>query len=111
MSRNVLVIGKSFAERMRDVCSATLFGPGRTNEHVDPHLAAGFGEPSELAPVRRSDGRWDLRRLSGVLAQPLVATLGSNYDKPVWHCSVRAAPGDRLLADEEWGDIADAIPG
>ena len=26
--------------------------------------------------------------------------------RPVWHCSVRAAPGDRTLSDEEWAQIA-----
>jgi hypothetical protein len=26
--------------------------------------------------------------------------------KPVWHCSVRTAPTDRLLSDAEWADIA-----
>ncbi|MFF2545157.1 relaxase/mobilization nuclease domain-containing protein [Kitasatospora sp. NPDC058063] len=26
--------------------------------------------------------------------------------KPVWHCSVRTAPGDRLLSDEEWAVVA-----
>jgi hypothetical protein len=26
--------------------------------------------------------------------------------RPVWHCSVRAAPGDKMLSDEEWAQIA-----
>ncbi|MER7701580.1 mobilization protein [Kitasatospora sp. NPDC097605] len=26
--------------------------------------------------------------------------------KPVWHCSVRAAPEDRMLSDEEWAVVA-----
>jgi len=26
--------------------------------------------------------------------------------KPVWHCSVRAAPGDRTLSDDEWAQVA-----
>jgi hypothetical protein len=24
----------------------------------------------------------------------------------VWHCAVRAAPGDRMLSDDEWAQIA-----
>jgi hypothetical protein len=91
-----------------------LYGPGRANEHTDPHLVAGFSDPVELEPERRRGGSLDLRRLAGLLAQPLagllaqpLAALGSRAgDKPVWHCSVRAAPGDRLLSDGEWARVA-----
>ena len=31
---------------------------------------------------------------------------GPGYDKPVWHCAVRAAPGDRMLSDAEWAQVA-----
>jgi hypothetical protein len=86
-----------------------LFGPGRANEHVDPRLVAGFGDPIELAPVRRQNGSFDLRRLTGLLAQPLAAVRGRNYDKPVWHCSVRAAPGDREVSDGDWAQAAVGI--
>jgi hypothetical protein len=64
---------------------------------------------AELEPDRRPDGSADLRRLSCLLAQPLAVTVGANYDKPVWHCSVRAAPGDRALSDDEWADVAAGI--
>jgi hypothetical protein len=86
-----------------------LYGPGKANEHTDPHLAAGFAEPAELEPERRPSGAPDLRRLAGLLAQPLAALAGSGYDKPVWHCSVRAAPEDRVLSDVEWAQVASAI--
>jgi hypothetical protein len=86
-----------------------LYGPGRANEHIDPHLVAGFGDPAELEPERRPDGTPDLRRLTGVLNQPLAALAGPGYDKPVWHCTVRAAPGDRVLLDEEWAQVAALI--
>jgi hypothetical protein len=39
-----------------------LYGPGQANEHIDPHLVAGFGDPAELEPKRRTDGSWDVRR-------------------------------------------------
>jgi hypothetical protein len=42
-----------------------LFGPGRANEPVDPHLVAGFSDPAELEPERRPDGTADVRRLRG----------------------------------------------
>jgi hypothetical protein len=86
-----------------------LYGPGRANEHTDPHLVAGFGDPAELEPEHRPNSSRDLRRLGGLLAQPLAATFGPNYDKPVWHCSVRSAPGDRVLSDEEWAQVAAGI--
>ena len=83
-----------------------LYGPGKANEHTDPHLVAGFGDPAELEPERRPGGSPDVRRLAGLLAQPLAALAGPGYDKPVWHCSVRAAPGDRMLSDAEWAQVA-----
>ena len=86
-----------------------LYGPGRANEHVDPHLVAGFSDPGELEPERRPDGSLDFRRLAGLLAQPLAALAGPGYEKPVWHCAVRAAPGDQLLSDQEWGQVAAGI--
>jgi hypothetical protein len=83
-----------------------LYGPGKANEHTDQHLVAGFGDPAELEPERRPNGSRDLRRLAALLNQPLAALNGSNYDKPVWHCSLRTAPGDPLLSDAEWAQIA-----
>ncbi len=86
-----------------------LYGPGRLNEHTDPHLVAGFSDPADLEPERRRDGSRDFRRLSGLLAQPLAALAGPAYAKPVWHCAVRVAPGDRMLSDVEWAQVAAQI--
>ena len=83
-----------------------LYGPGKANEHTDPHLVAGFGDPAELEPERLRGSYRDFRRLAGLLNQPLAALNGDNYPKPVWHCSVRAAPEDRLLSDAEWARVA-----
>ncbi|HUY48854.1 MAG TPA: hypothetical protein VMV92_24580 [Streptosporangiaceae bacterium] len=103
------MIGKVL--RGSNVCGLLhyLYGPGRANEHTDPHLVAGFGDPAELEPERRPSGSHDLRRLAGLLAQPLAALAGPGYDKPVWHCAVRAAPGDRTLSDTEWAYTATEI--
>jgi hypothetical protein len=54
-----------------------LYGPGKANEHTDPHLVAGFGDPAELEPERRPGGSRDLRRLAGLLAQPMAALNGT----------------------------------
>ncbi len=86
-----------------------LYGPGKVNEHADPHLVAGFCDPGELEPERRPGGSPDFRRLAGLLAQPLAALAGSGHARPVWHCSVRAAPEDRLLSDAEWAQVAGEI--
>ena len=86
-----------------------LYGPGRANEHTDPHLVAGFSDPAELEPECRPGGSPDLRRQAGLLAQPLTALGGRGCDKPVWHCAVRAAPEDRVLSDGEWAQVATGI--
>ena len=58
-----------------------LYGPGKANEHTDPHLVAGFRDPAELEPHPRPDGSRDFRRLTGLLAQPLAALRGPGYDE------------------------------
>ena len=83
-----------------------LYGPGKANEHTDPHLVAGFSDPADLEPRIRANGTRDFRRLTGLLAQPLAALAGSGYPQPVWHCSVRSAPEDRMLSDHEWAQVA-----
>src|SRR5258707_7546082 len=86
-----------------------LYGPGKANEHTDPHLVAGFSDPADLEPERRPGGSRNFRRLAGLLAQPLAALAGPGYARPVWHCAVRAAPGDRLLSDAEWVQVAAGV--
>lgn len=84
-----------------------LFGPGKANEHTDPHLVASWdGDPAGLEPRRHPDtGRPDTRRLADLLGQPLSAAVRPPAE-PVWHCAVRAAPGDRRLTDAEWRAVA-----
>lgn len=103
------VIGKVIRGRNAARLLYYLYGPGKANEHTDPHLVAGFGDPAELEPELRRDGSRDLRRLAGLLFQPLALITGSSDDKPVWHCSVRAAPEDRMLSDAEWARVAAAV--
>ena len=83
-----------------------LYGPGRREEHRDPRIVAGWRDPAELEPPLRSNCRRDFRRLSGLLTQPHDALGPRGLDRPVWHCVVRAAPGDRMLSDGEWGHLA-----
>src|SRR5260221_14472447 len=85
-----------------------LYGPGKANEHTDPHRVAGFSDPADLEPERRGGSR-NFRRLAGLLAQPLAALAGPGYARPVWHCAARAAPDDRLLSDAEWAQVAAGV--
>ena len=62
-----------------------------------------------LSRIAGRMGRRDLRRLTGLLLQPLALDPFGGCEKPVWHCSIRAAPGDRTLSDEEWGQVAAAV--
>ena len=83
-----------------------LYGPGRREEHTDPHIIAGYRPPSDLEPPLRASGSRDFRRLAGLLRLPHDVLGKWGYAKPAWHCSMRAAPGDRLLSDREWAGIA-----
>ena len=83
-----------------------LFGPGRNEEHTDPHVVAGWRHPAELEPPLRGDYHRDFHHLTGLFQQPQEALGDRGFTKPVWHCSVRAAPGDRMLSDDEWAQLA-----
>ncbi|MFA1544577.1 relaxase/mobilization nuclease domain-containing protein [Actinomadura monticuli] len=86
-----------------------LYGPGRRNEHRDPHIVAGFDSPAALEPPTRWDGKRDFRRLDALMRQPLDLLGERNHPKPVWHVAVRAHPDDPVLSDRQWGDIAAEI--
>ena len=82
-----------------------LFGPGR-QAHTGPHIVAGWRHPAELEPPLRVDGHRDFRHLTGLLQQPHAALGPRGSPRPVWHCSIRAAPDDRILSDDEWAQVA-----
>ncbi|MFE9566951.1 relaxase/mobilization nuclease domain-containing protein [Streptomyces sp. NPDC006692] len=87
-----------------------LFGPGRANEHTDPHLVASwndFAPDPGRSPHRAPKDVED--QLATQLDQP-VQMLGDKAPKyTVWHCPVRAAPEDPILTDAQWADIARRI--
>lgn len=81
-----------------------LYGPGTHEEHTDPHLVAAW---DSLAPDPGRDAEATLKELQQLLDQPVDALpSGRRPDQHVWHLSVRAAPEDPVLTDEQWGDIA-----
>jgi hypothetical protein len=83
-----------------------LFGPGRREEHTDPHIVAGWRHPAEIEPPLQPGGGRNFRRLLGLLKQPHAAMGNWALARPVWHCSMRAAPEDKTLSDDEWAQIA-----
>ena len=102
------VIGVIHEPRGEDVAGLIyyLYGPGRHEEHTDPHIVTGWRHPAELEPPLRPDGTRDFRKLTGLLKQPHAAMGKYGFRRPVWHLSMRAAPRDKVLSDEEWAQIA-----
>ncbi|MER6332674.1 relaxase/mobilization nuclease domain-containing protein [Streptomyces sp. NPDC001034] len=89
---------------------AYLYGPGRHDEHIDPHIVAGFAMLGMPDPGRDQDAT--LTQLARHLDAPVRlrnSEFGKKVTDHVWHCPVRAAPEDRHLSDAEWGEIAQRI--
>ncbi|MGW5680205.1 relaxase/mobilization nuclease domain-containing protein, partial [Streptomyces sp. NPDC003860] len=83
-----------------------LYGPGTHEEHTDPHLVASW-DGNAPDPGRADDFAATIKELQRLLDQPLDNI--DERDRPrrhVWHLSVRNAPTDRTLTDDEWADIA-----
>lgn len=89
---------------------AYLYGPGRRDEHIDPHIVAGFAMLGMPDPGRAPDAT--LTQLTRHLDEPVHlrnSEFGRKVTDHVWHCPVRTAPEDRRLSDAEWADIAQRI--
>ncbi|MEU8543154.1 mobilization protein [Streptomyces sp. NPDC048717] len=81
-----------------------LYGPGKAEEHIDPHLVASW---DQAAPDPGRDPDATYKQLQRLLDQPLALLDDKQRAKKhVWHLSVRNGPADRILSDDEWGDIA-----
>ncbi|RKF24638.1 relaxase [Micromonospora globbae] len=90
-----------------------LWGPGKAEEHVNPHLVAawdGAGLLADLEPEVTATGRRDSRGLTALLEQPVRA----GYRPPkkfVWHASMRLAPEDRhrSISDTTWASMVEQM--
>ncbi|MFJ6408159.1 relaxase/mobilization nuclease domain-containing protein [Streptomyces hydrogenans] len=80
-----------------------LYGPGRANEHIAPHLVAAF---DDFVPDPGRDPDATLAQLTAVLDLRVKQAGHKAPKNHVWHCSIRAAPEDRHLTDDEWATIA-----
>ncbi|MER7873215.1 mobilization protein [Streptomyces solisilvae] len=87
-----------------------LYGPGRANEHTDPHLVASW-DGFAPDPGRSNDFNATRKLLVADLDLRLhqAKRLGRAPKQHVWHCSLRTSPGDRVLSDDEWATIARRI--
>ncbi|MDX3243531.1 relaxase/mobilization nuclease domain-containing protein [Streptomyces sp. ME18-1-4] len=84
-----------------------LYETGKYEDHTDPHLVASF---DGMAPDPGRDPNATLKDLQQLLDQPVMALpKHARPAKHVWHTSVRATADDRILSDEEWGEIARRI--
>ncbi|MFI9273963.1 relaxase/mobilization nuclease domain-containing protein [Kitasatospora sp. NPDC052896] len=86
-----------------------LFGPGKRDEHTDPHIVGswdGFAPDPGRDTSPDPDPKVTLARLAAALDLRVKQAGTDAPAEHVWHCSVRTDPGDRLLTDEEWNTVA-----
>ncbi|MFF8293601.1 relaxase/mobilization nuclease domain-containing protein [Streptomyces sp. NPDC016309] len=81
-----------------------LYGPGKRDEHTNPHMVASWDDPYVEDPARSPD--MTIADLALILDAPVYALLGKRPAKHVYHVAVRNAPEDRLLMDAEWARVA-----
>ena len=98
-----------------------LMGPGQANEHTDQRVIASWdGAPHLHQPPRNGSAcGFDVRALTEDLNDPALAAgvplepPADGHDirrrGPVWHCSLRNAPADRVLSDEEWTEVVEDL--
>ncbi|MFE3475119.1 relaxase/mobilization nuclease domain-containing protein [Streptomyces bacillaris] len=88
-----------------------LFGPGRRDEHADPHIVAAWDVAGAPDPGRNPAATYSLlaKRLDHHVDLRTRELGGKKPPQHVWHCPVRTAPGDRYLTDAEWAEVARRI--
>ena len=84
---------------------AYVYGPGDLDEHTDQHTVAGF-EDLLPDPGLAADPQRALTQLAKILDLRVVQAGDRAPKEHVWHCSLRAAPEDRHLTDQEWEQVA-----
>lgn len=85
-----------------------LWGPGKAEEHVNPHLVAGYDDVAVLAPDRRQrdGGGWSLEELAARLDAPQIAAGARGVRQYVWQCSLSLPAQEGQLDDATWSRIA-----
>ena len=90
-----------------------LWGPGKAEEHTNPHLVAawdGAGPLAGMEPDLTAAGQRDFRTLTALLEEPVKAGFRPP-DKAVWHSSMRLAPEDRYrtVSDATWKNMVELM--
>ncbi|MFF5144154.1 relaxase/mobilization nuclease domain-containing protein [Streptomyces sp. NPDC013157] len=87
-----------------------LFGPGTATVHTDQHIVASWDGFAPDPGPEDSPGHTE-RMDQLVKALDLRVKQAGDHapDGHVWHCSLRAAPEDRILTDAEWAQVARRI--
>lgn len=87
---------------------AYLFGPGRRDEHTNPHIVTAWDMAGAPDPGRNPAATYTqlARRLDHHVDLRTRELGGKKPPQHVWHCPVRTAPGDRYLTDTEWAEVA-----
>ncbi|WP_399094093.1 relaxase/mobilization nuclease domain-containing protein [Streptomyces sp. BBFR2] len=84
-----------------------LYGPGKRDEHIDPHLVGSWdGFAPDPGRDTSPDPKATLARLTAALDLRVKQTGAEAPAQHVWHCSVRTDPDDRHLSDAEWNTVA-----
>ena len=99
---------------------AYLAGPGRGNEHVEPHLVAGdaaimaWHDDAELSHHAAMQIGWQLdapRRAFGTRVTTAIKDKDGHVfgqkDAHVWHCSLSLRADEPALSDEQWARISE----
>jgi hypothetical protein len=82
-----------------------LVGPGRANEHTEPHLVAGDGALMAWHGDAELAGASALR-IARHLDRPRVVHDREVKGGHVWHCSLSLRAEEGSLSDERWAQIA-----
>ncbi|GLW58042.1 relaxase/mobilization nuclease domain-containing protein [Kitasatospora phosalacinea] len=86
---------------------AYLYGPGKRDEHTDPHLVGSWdGFAPDPGRDADADPKITMTRLVAALDLRVKQAGTAAPAQHVWHCSVRTDPGDRTLTDAEWNTVA-----
>lgn len=86
-----------------------LYGPGKRDEHIDPHLVGswdGFAPDPGRDTSPDPDPKVTLARLAAALDLRVKQAGTTAPAEHVWHCSARTDPSDRTLTDAEWNTVA-----
>lgn len=87
---------------------AYLVGPGRANEHTEPHLVA--GDPAMLAWHDDNElSRDSAMRMARHLERPRRAFEVDVSGGHVWHCSLSLRSEEGQLPDEKWQAVSEAF--